>query len=82
VQGVGFRYTVTRHAAHFPIAGTVRNLASGAVEIDVEGDDEAVDGFIEAVLRNPPPGARVDRVDRREENRRGITGFTLERNQR
>lgn len=79
MQGVGFRYTVTRLAAHFPIAGTVRNLASGAVEVDAEGDDEAVDGFIDAVLRNPPPSGRVDRVERREENTRGITGFNVTR---
>jgi acylphosphatase len=79
VQGVGFRYTVTRLAAHFPVAGTVRNLASGAVEIDVEGDAEAVEGFIDAVSRNPPPSARVERVERREENERGITGFNVTR---
>lgn len=79
MQGVGFRYAVTRLAARFPIAGTARNLASGAVEIDVEGDAEAVDGFIDAVLRNPPPSARVDRVDRREESERGITGFNVTR---
>jgi acylphosphatase len=66
-------------AARFPVAGTVRNLKSGAVEIDVEGDDEAVDDFVDAVLRNPPRFAHVERVDRREEESRGISGFTVSR---
>jgi len=79
VQGVGFRYTVTRLAARFPVAGTVRNLASGSLEIDVEGDDDAVSDFIEAVLRNPPSGAHVERVERREEQARGISGFSVSR---
>jgi len=79
VQGVGFRYTVTRLAARFPVAGTVRNLRSDAVEIDVEGDDDAVNDFIDAVLGNPPSGASVDRVKRREEQARGISGFSVAR---
>jgi len=82
VQGVGFRYTVIRLAARFPVAGTVRNLTSGAVEIDVEGDDDAVSDFIDAVLRNPPSGAHVDRVERREEHVRGISGFSVSRENR
>ncbi len=77
MQGVGFRYTVIRLAARFPVAGTVRNLSSGAVEIDVEGDDDAVNDFIDAVLRNPPSGASVERVERREEQARGISGFSV-----
>jgi acylphosphatase len=80
VQGVGFRYTVTRLATRFPIAGTVRNLTSGAVEIDVEGDDDAVADFIDAVLRNPPSGAHVERFERREEPAaRGLSGFSVSR---
>jgi acylphosphatase len=79
VQGVGFRYTVIRLAARFAVAGTVRNLASGAVEIDVEGDDEVVNDFIEAVLRNPPSGAHVERVERRDEQARGLSGFSVAR---
>jgi hypothetical protein len=30
-------------------------------------------------LRNPPPSAHVERVERREENERGITGFNVMR---
>ena len=68
-----------RLAVRFPVAGTVRNSSSGAVEIDAEGDDDAVNDFIDAILRNPPSGARVDRVERREEQSRGISGFSVAR---
>lgn len=79
MQGVGFRYRVLQLAARFPVAGTVRNLPSGAVEIDAEGDDRAVADFLEAVIANPPYGACVERVERREGEPRGASGFTVAR---
>ena len=51
VQGVGFRYTVQGLAAGFPVAGYVRNLANGDVELVAEGASEAVQGFLDAVAR-------------------------------
>jgi acylphosphatase len=49
VQGVGFRYTVARLAQHHPVAGYVRNLLDGQVELIVEGDAAEVDRFLAAV---------------------------------
>jgi acylphosphatase len=61
VQGVGYRFHA-RAAAHAEgIAGSVRNLDDGAVEVVAVGDDEAVRRF-EQQLRQGPPGARVDEV--------------------
>jgi acylphosphatase len=51
VQGVGFRYTTQGIAAGRPIAGSVRNLPTGEVELVVEGDAAAVDGFLNAVAQ-------------------------------
>jgi acylphosphatase len=51
VQGVGFRYTARRLAEGFPIAGYVRNLPSGEVELLAEGEPEFVEGFLAAVQR-------------------------------
>ena len=79
MQGVGFRYTVMRLAARFPIAGTVRNLRSGAVEVDAEGEDRAVADFLDAVIGNPPWGARVERTERRDAEPRGVSGFIVSR---
>jgi acylphosphatase len=77
VQGVGFRYTVERIARRHDVAGTVRNLSAGErLEIDVEGAPEAVEAFLGDVLARPPRGARIDRVERRGAEPRGLRTFT------
>ena len=62
VQGVGFRYFTEAAAAREGLHGWVRNLPDGRVEIDVEGEAEAVERF-ERHVRHGPPGARVSNVD-------------------
>lgn len=49
VQGVGFRYTARWLAAGHEVAGYVRNLHDGRVELVAEGEPEALDGYLEAV---------------------------------
>ena len=49
VQGVGFRYTVKSLTPGFEVAGTVRNLPDGRVELVVEGAREELDAFRQAV---------------------------------
>lgn len=53
VQGVGFRYFVMDHAANFGLVGYVRNLFSGDVEIEVEGDRSIIEEFIKEVKVGP-----------------------------
>ena len=62
VQGVGFRYFTQEAAAREGIHGWVRNVPDGRVEIEAEGDAEALERFDNRV-RHGPPGARVERVD-------------------
>jgi hydrogenase maturation protein HypF len=57
VQGVGFRPFVYRLAQVHRLAGRVRNL-TGAVEIDVQGRPEDIDGFRDLLLIASPPLAR------------------------
>ena len=45
VQGVGFRYTVKQVAAGYVVAGTVRNLADGRVELVAEGARDELEAF-------------------------------------
>ena len=49
VQGVGFRYTVKRVAAGFELAGMVRNLPDGRVELVAEGDAAELKAFQQAI---------------------------------
>jgi acylphosphatase len=49
VQGVGFRYTTQHIAAGFAVAGYVRNLSSGDVELIVEGEEDQVDAILKRI---------------------------------
>jgi acylphosphatase len=56
VQGVGFRYSARRVAAGFDLAGYVRNLPDGRVELVASGEEEEVDGFLQAVRESELAG--------------------------
>ncbi len=45
VQGVGFRYTTTQIARRYDVAGYVKNLSDGSVELVVEGATSEVHSF-------------------------------------
>jgi acylphosphatase len=49
VQGVGFRYTAQQLAAGYAVAGHVRNLPDGDVELAAEGEADEVERFLAAV---------------------------------
>jgi acylphosphatase len=49
VQGVGFRYTAQSLARGYCVAGFVRNLPTGEVELVAEGPADQVDAFLAAV---------------------------------
>jgi acylphosphatase len=52
VQGVGFRYSVRQIAKGFNVTGWVRNLPDGHVELQVSGEDEEVNAFLEAIRQS------------------------------
>ena len=58
VQGVGFRPTVSRHAATHQIRGSVSNKGP-YVEIFAQGPEETVDGFISDIENKPPKRAAI-----------------------
>ena len=62
VQGVGFRYFVVRRARTLGLTGWVANEGDGSVRCVAEGSPADLDRLLE-VLRQGPPGSRVDRVD-------------------
>jgi acylphosphatase len=58
VQGVAFRAHTERTARALGLAGFVRNLADGGVEIEAEGEAAAVNALA-AWAKQGPPSARV-----------------------
>jgi acylphosphatase len=75
VQGVGFRYTAQRLAQNFEVAGYVRNLNNGDVELVAEGEATEVDGFLDAIARRM--AGYIEQQTVREEAARGFQGFTI-----
>jgi acylphosphatase len=63
VQGVGFRWFVTRNAEELGVRGTVRNRADGAVEMVLQADDPMALEALIARVRRGPPGSRVQEVE-------------------
>lgn len=61
VQGVGFRWFVRQEARRLGVAGWVRNLSDGSVELETAGEDTAVDRLIQHV-RVGPDAAEVNEV--------------------
>ena len=57
------RHYTVKEAEKWNIAGTVRNLASGEVEVFAQGDDAAIVQF-ESFLHIGPRSADVEKVDR------------------
>ena len=65
VQGVGYRYFVSRSARELHLTGWAKNLADGTVEVVATGVPAAIDQ-LELDLRRGPINARVDTVIRTE----------------
>ena len=62
VQGVGFRYFVCTKASRLGLAGFVRNVSDGRVEIEVEGDRSLIEELIK-FLKVGPRAAHVADVE-------------------
>ena len=61
VQGVGFRFSAYDEAKELALAGWVRNLAGGEVEIVAEGSRENLQ-MLAAWAHLGPPSAHVTEV--------------------
>ena len=73
VQGVGFRPAVYRTATHLGLRGCVRNDGS---EVTIDIDDG--DMFLERFLKELPPLAKIDSIEKKEyELPEDIEGFSI-----
>jgi len=62
VQGVFFRQATRIEADRLGLAGSVRNLPDGQVEVEAEGPSEAIEALLR-FLHQGPPLARVTAVE-------------------
>lgn len=58
------------------VSGWVRNCADGSVEAQLEGEPDCVERLID-LMREGPPGARVDHVQVEESELEGLSGFEV-----
>jgi acylphosphatase len=63
VQGVGFRWFVSREADRLGVRGFARNLVDGSVEVVAQGSDESLQS-LEQALEKGPSYARVSGVEK------------------
>ncbi len=76
VQGVGFRPFVFKLAQSLQLVGYVFNSSSG-VTIEIEGDEAALNTFVETLRSNPPQLSAISAVSTSEVDPRGDDTFTI-----
>ncbi|MCX7776808.1 MAG: carbamoyltransferase HypF [Armatimonadetes bacterium] len=76
VQGVGFRPFVFRLATEMGLCGYVKNVL-GAVEIEAEGDGEALRIFAERLKVEAPPLSRISSIEIEEVEPLGDNEFRI-----
>ena len=76
VQGVFYRDTCRREARRRDVNGWVSNRPDGSVEAVFEGAEDAVEEMV-AWCRRGPAQASVRRVEVREEDPAGESGFSV-----
>ena len=79
VQGVGFRYTVKTVAAGFEVAGAVRNLPDGRVELVAEGTRAELEAFRVAIRVEGLAGFIHDEAVTWGETKNEFRGFEISR---
>ncbi len=76
VQGVGFRPFIYRLAVSNGLVGYVRNSTQGVIA-EVEGPQEAIDGFISQVRTQTPPLAEIYEITLFEVDPEGEQAFRI-----
>jgi acylphosphatase len=77
VQGVGFRFTCRTLARGFDVAGSVRNLPDGRVELVAEAEPAELDAFLAAIQREMSPFIQDVVAEPEPPGARPMTGFSI-----
>ena len=81
VQGVGFRPFIFQLAKRFNLFGFVTNTPRG-VDLEVEGEEENLLAFFNAITQEHPPLAHISSLDWFEIPPKGDTEFTILKSRR
>ena len=76
VQGVGFRPFIYQLATRFYLNGFILNSSSG-VSVEIEGEENAIEAFMEALKNELPPLARIDSLKCIPGKSIGYTSFQI-----
>lgn len=76
VQGVGYRAFAYKVAKGLRLSGYVKNRLDGTVQIEAEGDKEALDKFV-ILCKNGPGWAFVDKINLYESPVLGYQEFKI-----
>jgi hydrogenase maturation protein HypF len=76
VQGVGFRPFIYKLANRYHLNGFISNTSTG-VNLELEGEMNAIEAFTEALHQELPPLARIDRLTSEEAHCVGHTCFQI-----
>ena len=76
VQGVGFRPFVHRLARRYGLSGWVYNGEQG-VDIHIEGSEDRLRNFVQALRNEPPPAADITGIEVAEAQIEGSDGFAI-----
>jgi hydrogenase maturation protein HypF len=76
VQGVGFRPFVYNLARRLNLNGWVRNTSAG-VDIEVDGEQDVLDVFVNALRDESPPLSRIDELTASFRPANGFTSFDI-----
>jgi len=76
VQGVGYRYSALNMAKHLSLSGYVKNLSSGAVQLEIEGPFTAAQQMI-AWCKSGPGTGYVDDVELNQREVKHYSSFEV-----
>ena len=80
VQGVGFRPFVYRIAVEQGLSGYVKNKGDAGVEILLEGEEQAIQQFLEDLKKKKPPLAQIhDVITFKLPGKSEYTGFVIKK---
>jgi acylphosphatase len=77
VQGVGFRWFVSRVASRLELEGWVANEADGSVRVVAEGSLPALDELVGALERGPAGASVADVAVNRVSATGSFSGFSI-----